>query len=185
MKVERSEGYCYFDYKSTDNDKKLDIGFYGNGDLYFSLIGNSSILEDNFIITKENCYIYECFDDLYDNIKNCDFGDESFNDDVKGRGAYKELFQDGVVVFESDDPLDYDMNFNVLKIFKEEDKYRLNFIFHNSKNRNHSIRIRNARSKYDPFNFVFMEFFNSLQEYDPEYHQMYIEEYVYKKKLRG
>ena len=61
MKVERSEGYCYFDYKLIDNDKKLDIGFYANGDLYFSLIENSSILEDNFIITKENCYIYECF----------------------------------------------------------------------------------------------------------------------------
>ena len=45
------------------------------------------------------------------------------------------------------------------------------------------IRFRNSGSTYTPFNNVFMGMFNQLQEYDPNYHQIHIEEYLYQKKL--
>ncbi|MBE6158009.1 MAG: hypothetical protein E7160_04370 [Firmicutes bacterium] len=175
MKVERSEGYCYFDYKLTDHNNK-----------------DNYIKYDSFLITKENYYIYEYFNQLYSDIENCNvYNDEYLDGKICDSYQHSNIFQDGIVVFESDDPNDDEkfdeVNFNVLKISKEEDKYKLEFIFNNSKDKfmNHSIRIRNSGSKYHPFNIVFMNFFRSLQEYDPEYHQMYIEEYVYKKKLRG
>ena len=45
------------------------------------------------------------------------------------------------------------------------------------------VRFRNSGSSYDPFNIPFMKFFNKLQEYDPEYHQIHIEEVILQKKL--
>ena len=46
-----------------------------------------------------------------------------------------------------------------------------------------SIRFRNSGSRYNPFNIIFMKMFNKLQEYNPEYHQIHIEELEYQKKL--
>ena len=48
---------------------------------------------------------------------------------------------------------------------------------------NISIRFRNSGSKYKPFNICFMRLFNNLQNYDPDYHQITIEEYNYKRKI--
>ena len=48
---------------------------------------------------------------------------------------------------------------------------------------NISIRFRNSGSRYDPFNIIFMRMFNKLQEYNPEYHQIHLEELSYQKKL--
>ena len=47
-----------------------------------------------------------------------------------------------------------------------------------------SIRFRNSGSTYDPYNMIFMRMFNKLQEYDPDYHQIHIEELTYRKTLK-
>ena len=46
----------------------------------------------------------------------------------------------------------------------------------------YSIRFRNSGSRYDPFNISFMLMYNTLKEYDTNYHQIHIEEYLYKVK---
>ena len=46
-----------------------------------------------------------------------------------------------------------------------------------------NIRFRNSGSTYDPFNIIFMRMFLKLQEYEPEYHQIHLEEIAYHKKL--
>lgn len=47
-----------------------------------------------------------------------------------------------------------------------------------------TIRFRNSGSTYDPLNIVFMKMYRQLQEYDPECHQIHIEEMEYGKKLK-
>ena len=46
------------------------------------------------------------------------------------------------------------------------------------------IRFRNSGSTYTPFNNVFMGMFNQLQEYEPDYHQIHIEEVLYRQKVK-
>jgi len=70
-------------------------------------------------------------------------------------------------------------------IYKENDKFRLEFILQNKKMSHYiDVRIRNSGSRYIPFNQVFMKLYNSLQEYDSDYHQIHIEEYMYQKTLK-
>jgi hypothetical protein len=47
-----------------------------------------------------------------------------------------------------------------------------------------TIRFRNSGSTYDPFNIVFMKMYQRLQEYNPDYHQIHIEETIYQKTLK-
>lgn len=47
-----------------------------------------------------------------------------------------------------------------------------------------TIRFRNSGSTYDPLNIVFMKMYRQLQEYNPDYHQIHIEEIEYRKKLK-
>ena len=67
-------------------------------------------------------------------------------------------------------------------IANNKDSFKLTFTFKEKWTR--SIRFRNSGSSYQPFNILFMDVFNKLQEYDPNYHQMHIEEYAYQKKLK-
>ena len=75
-----------------------------------------------------------------------------------------------------------------LKIVKEDAQYRLLFTRHNSEqieNRNClSIRISNSGSRYMPFNSCFMNFYNKLQNIDPNNYQQHIEEFIYKQKVK-
>ncbi len=47
-----------------------------------------------------------------------------------------------------------------------------------------TIRFRNSGSSYDPFNIVFMKMYQQLQQYDPEYHQVHVDEITYRKQLK-
>lgn len=47
-----------------------------------------------------------------------------------------------------------------------------------------TIRFRNSGSTYDPLNIVFMKMYRQLQEYNPDYHQIHVEEIEYKKTLK-
>jgi len=74
-----------------------------------------------------------------------------------------------------------------LTIKKEEETFKV--LFEKSKKAwdgifiTYSIRFRNSGSRYNPFNINFMQMYNELKEYDPNYHQIHIEEYLYKQKV--
>ena len=74
----------------------------------------------------------------------------------------------------------------MLEIKYQEDKYIITF--HQGKEDfgfpTYAIRFRNSGSRYEPYNLAFMNMYNSLSEYDPNYHQIHIEEYLYNKKLQ-
>ena len=46
------------------------------------------------------------------------------------------------------------------------------------------IRFRNSGSTYTPFNNVFMRMYNQFLEYEPDFHQIHIEEILYKEKVK-
>ena len=46
-----------------------------------------------------------------------------------------------------------------------------------------TIRFRNSGSTYDPLNIVFMKMYQQLQQYNPDYHQVHLEEIEYQKRL--
>jgi hypothetical protein len=207
-KKKREQGYCFI---ISTNDGKFEISFEGNLDLYWSNIYSGNLLEapnsKSFTITKENYYLYSLFDELYENIKNCNvftlneidisfcedyeeieakrLKEESLNNDLKESEKYNpdRLFCDGIIEWHCDD-FSYEES-SIVKIKKEEDTYIV--IFEKSKEVNmyltYSVRFRNSGSRYAPFNSVFMRMYNKLIDYDPEYHQTHIEEYLYQKKL--
>ena len=56
--------------------------------------------------------------------------------------------------------------------YKEENKYRLEFILNSKEMSYHiDIRFRNSGSRYQPFNRVFMDLYMALQEYDSRIEQ--------------
>ena len=103
--------------------------------------------------------------------------------------SYRKLFHDNQIEWHSDDD-EYEKSDRVI-IRKEEDKFVLEFIRPEINLRDNiyrtarsvSIRFRNSGSQYDPYNMIFMRMFNKLQEYDPDYHQIHIEEIEHHKKL--
>lgn len=224
MEIKRSYDNCnnIYNYEFTKDNDRLVISFEGNLDLYFTIY--SQDINDNkspdFVITKENSFIYNLFDKLYGDIKNINLFDGKIQipayidteeekeeylrerqkeiDDEKNRyrlhnaSNYNELFDDNnkTITWYSDET--NSKVSNILRIKKEEDKFILNFYTQphiegydrdfNSKY-SISIRFRNSGSKYKPFNICFMRLFNNLQNYDPDYHQITIEEYNYKRKI--
>ena len=74
-----------------------------------------------------------------------------------------------------------------LVIEKENEKFKITFI--KSKKdyeglfRTYAVRFRNSGSRYKPFNASFMYMYNSLKEYNPEYQQIHMEEYLYNQKV--
>ena len=85
------------------------------------------------------------------------------------------------VEWHSDDlPYDVASNFVIEKL---DDCYRVTF--NKSKNNNfptYSVRISNSGSRYEHFNVVFMRMYQKLCEYNPDCHQIHMEEYLYNKR---
>ena len=179
-------------------DKMFSISFEGNLDLYFMF---NSVEDNTFEITKDNYYIYECFLNLYNDIKNNNVYEldeitmnflqtpeeieeekkiiKELNEHAKRTGHYDELFNNDIITWKSDDR-DWSEAGSV-SIKKEEDKFLITF-----SDTMTSIRFRNSRSYYDPYNIIFMKFFNNLMEYDENDRQIHMEEYLYEenKKVR-
>lgn len=166
-------------------------------------------IEDEFLITKENIILYNLFDNLYKDFKEakvykiddfalqfCKTKEEiqskyaeynEWNNKLKASCMYKKLFyNENSITWISDDSISFDENkSNTLKIIKEENKYKLKFTYYENEFPHvRSIRIRNSGSRYNPFNIVMMKFFNELQKYDPNYHQIHIEEYLYNRDIK-
>lgn len=188
-----TNNYKTFYLKRDNEEKKLTISFEGNLDLYFSLSNFNN--EPYFIIDKSNYIIYELFDNLYNDVKNCNiYNDSEIYKDYKNRYEYKELFKNNIITWKCDDyPIEIAPSFNIIK---EKDKYIIKFnpIIKNEefsnmfmfqlKNRI-SIRIRNCGSRYHPFNLIFMKLYNSLSKLDEiDLEQIHIEEYLLEKRKK-
>lgn len=198
-KTKDVEGYDRF--KITTENGSFDIMFGGNLDLYWYYWPEENYkdwpLAKTFTISKENYFIYQKLDELYKNIKEqkpYQSKDENssivfdssklINDSPKSQYSYKNLFQNDIIKWYSDDaPLE---EASMLEIKYQEDKYIITF--HQGKEDfgfpTYAIRFRNSGSRYEPYNFAFMNMYNSLSEYNPNYHQIHIEEYLYNKKLQ-
>ena len=198
-KTKDVEGYDRF--KITTENGSFDIMFGGNLDLYWYYWPEENYkdwpLAKTFTISKENYFIYQKLDELYKNIKEqkpYQSKDENvstvfdssklINESPSAQYSYKNLFQNGIIKWYSDDaPLE---EASMLEIKSQEDKYIITF--HQGKEDfgfpTYVIRFRNSGSRYEPYNFAFMNMYNSLSEYDPNYHQIHIEEYLYNKKLQ-
>ena len=194
----------FYNYYLIDDNKKLGIIYCDNGDLYFTSFDRNQ--ETDFFITKENMIIYNLFDALYKSFKNgdvfqvsdydlsqCSDNNEKrrlytqifeANKNLKNSELYKKVFNNEKIIWISDDSISFDYkNADSMTISNEGEYYKLKFTYYEDLYPHlRSIRIRNARSRYKPFNALMMDFFNNLQRYDPDYHQMHIEEYLYRQE---
>lgn len=192
----------YDRFKIITNDGSFDIIFGGNLDLYWSYWPKKNIsdwhLSKSFTITKENYFLYQKVDELYIRIKErrpyqkvekddyetfLEELDLSNLNESKGTDyVYEKLFQDDIIKWYSDDaPLEEASRIEIKKL---EQTYTITF--YQGKEEydfpTYTVRFRNSGSRYHPYNFTFMNMYNSLSEYDPNYHQIHIEEYLYNKK---
>lgn len=192
-----------YNYEIKQGNNVLSLSYEGNLDFYMSAIDRTNYRSEKicFTIDKSNYQIYSLFDELFSDIENCyvfSTDEEEFisyeeedmiehierrkemNEELKSSSAYKRLLKRNLITWISDDR-DHDYP-DYVRIFKGEDAYFITFIRKSEELQfGTSIRFRNSGSSYDPFNFVFMRFFKNLQEYDPDYHQMHIEEYNVKR----
>ena len=156
--------YGYSDFHIEKDNQRLEIVFGGNGDLYW-ILDNSQIdpdtyeeyrkelespYQDKFIITKENYFIYQLFDELIQDIEDSRiylptinelelefdfFGEEKketseerckrLNEEHKKYFRYKLLFQDGIICWHSDEHIFEDAD--RVKIYRLNDEIILEF----------------------------------------------------------
>ena len=197
-KKKDTNGYDRF--KIITDDGIFGIMFGGNLDLYWYYWPKENIIDwplfKTFTITKENYFLYQKVNELYENIKEqkpyqkieplllVEQDLKNSNELKKRDYAYEKLFQDGIIKWYSDDaPLE---EASRLEINRLEESYTITF-YQGKEEYNFptfSVRFRNSGSRYNPYNFAFMNMYNNLGEYDPNYHQIHIEEYLYSKKLQ-
>lgn len=194
----------------NDGDKRFQLLFGGDGDLYWTMIDLSQETNDvvRFFVTKENYMLYALIEDLYDRVKSCHVFDvedvelefcdsaedveklykrkKKSNEDLKISGAYRKLFdqETGIISWHDDESIFEEGN--VVNIIPGDEEFVLEFVpgVHCDAYDAIGVRFRNSGSTYTPFNNVFMRMFNSLQGYDPDYHQIHIEEYLYAQKVK-
>ena len=181
-----------FDRLSIKTDEGIFyISVEGTLDLYWTYIPNKSILETpnsyTFTITKENYLIYEEFLKLYNNIRekkpyyNISYETKIKDEKVDDNG----LFIDNTIKWHSDEFI-YEYA-SILTIEKLQDTFNVTFEKSKEHNENfymtYAIRIRNSGSRYYPYNIPFMNMYHNLKQYEPDCHQIHIEEYIYKNKI--
>lgn len=202
-KIKYEKGYIF---RITTDEGVFSISFCGNLDLYFNYECDNCILDEpkvkKFKITKENYFLYSIFKKLYEDIKNCnvyfdennnldeddleihDFVASDLNDRVREseKDNPKRLFHDDMVDFHSDDYTYEDTSRLIIRDLDEE--IELTFV----KGRTDvlpetfAVRICNSGSRHQPFNVLFMHLYHQLIEYEPNFHQIHIEEILYEMK---
>ena len=198
------------DITICSGDKKFQLFFGGDLDLYWSCIDLSQDTNDvvRFNITKENYFLYSLVEELYERIKNCRVFDveecelefcetseevdelykrkQDSNERLKGFSNYEKLFDNstGIISWHDDESIFEEGN--VVNIIPGDEEFVLEFVPGVKCDAYDmiGIRFRNSGSTYTPFNSVFMRMFNQLQEYDPNYHQVHIEEILYNQKVK-
>jgi len=173
-------------YVKTD-DGDFSIAFAGNLDLYWTYHPNKPFLEvpneNTITITKENYYLYICFKDLFESIKNDTPNGNSLLECDKSNKVPKYnsskkigLLKEDIICWHSDDFV-YDEASSV-SIRKIDDEFKVTFKKSSNKEyfQTFSVRFRNSGSRYDPFNIAFMNMYNKLREYD---YQVCLDEILY------
>lgn len=168
--------------KLTQNGNTFNILFGGNLDLYFQPVMNRTELFTSdehleFKISKEDGFLYEAFMHLYEKIINYipleEMDSKREREYQKLKDSYRPfpLVHDKVISWHSDEE-DVDTS-SILNISKTEDnQIKLEFIKNKPEDDlylTYAIRFRNSGSTYDPFNFRFMELYNSLCNYYENY----------------
>ena len=176
-------------YIKTD-DGAFSISYGGNLDLYWIYHSNKSFLEtpneNTITITKENYYLYTCFTELFEAIKNdTPNSNSSWEYDKDNKvPEYNSSKKIGLLINNSicwhSDDFAYDEASSVT-IQKEEDEFKVTFKKSSNKEyfQTFSVRFRNSGSRYSPFNATFMHMYNKLKEYD---YQVHFEEILYQQK---
>ena len=169
--------------KLTQNGNTFNILFGSNLDLYFQPVMNRMELFTSdehleFKISKEDGFLYEAFMHLYEKIINYipleEMDSKREREYQKLKDSYRPfpLVHDKVISWHSDEE-DVDTS-SILNISKTEDnQIKLEFIKNKPEDDlylTYAIRFRNSGSTYDPFNFRFMELYNSLCNYYENYH---------------
>ena len=197
IKVNRTfdDSMNIYQYELEQNGNRLSIRYMGNLDLYFTYYKKNS---SSIIIDKSNMSIYNLFNELYEDVKNCnvfdkdslvDYEEEDFEnlleENKKLNKATKyiqeKLFINYRIKWISDDSNE-DTDYNAFILKKKDGKIELSFVLNEHMNK--SIRFSNSGSRHDPYNLVFMRMFNKLQKYDPECHQITIDEYNFRKPYK-
>lgn len=190
-KKKYEKGYV-FNFKLAEGT--FSIIFAGNLDLYWDC-KSKKILDEahekEFLITKENYFLYSLFERLYECIKDYNFEDVFIHEDElflnefqnslinNDKNNEERLFKDGIVDYHSDDyPYEESSSFQIKKL---EESYKLTFKrgIANGDFITYAVRISNSGSRYQYFNTLFMHMYHKLIDYEPEYHQIHIEEYLY------
>lgn len=179
LKIETSEWYFGKKIKISNDSDAFEILFGGNGDLYFVPVMNRMKLYESkepiyFNVSKDDGFLYDSFETLYNNILAYDPVDcyaDSFEEKEyqKKKDSFRKypLVQDNIISWHSDE--ECQDTSSILNIYKlEDDIFKLEFIKNKPQNElymTYSIRFRNSGSTYDPFNFRFMELYNNLCNY--------------------
>lgn len=175
------------------NEGEFRISFEDNFDLYWTYIPEKSILDSEttheFTITKENYYIYNVFDKLFNSVKDNKLYSNYLYDNNFKHGRFEcfnknnsyNLFNNGMIEWHSDD-FEYDIASCVSIVKFDDESFKIIFK-RNNIFKTYAIRFSNSGSRYEPFNILFMNMYNELKNYNHEYHQIHIEEYMYKQKV--
>ena len=179
--------------KLTQNGNTFNILFGSNLDLYFQPVMNRMELFTSdehleFKISKEDGFLYEAFMHLYEKIINYipleEMDSKREREYQKLKDSYRPfpLVHDNVISWHSDEE-DVDTS-SILNISKTEDnQIKLEFIKNKPEDDlylTYAIRFRNSGSTYDPFNFRFMELYNSLCNYYENYQSNHKEKQLQK-----
>lgn len=175
----------YDNFRIRTDDESFDIIFGGNLDLYWAYWPKQNVknwpVSKTFTITKENYFLYQKLDELYIRIKEKrPYPKIEIEEDY----TFEKLFQNGVIEWYSDDaPME---EASKVEIKKLEESYAITF-YQGKLDYGfptYTVRFRNSGSRYNPYNLAFMNMYYGLGEYNPDYHQIHIEEYLYYKKLQ-
>lgn len=186
MEITRQEseaGENLFDYTITDEGKQLHIQMNKEGNLYWLMDDPEPADYASFTITKENEYLYSLFYRLYLQVMKYQ---KPTKKPVQTTIAGYMLTGDGSITWHSDCD-NYD-ECDTLKMSQVDEEFVLEFV-HQTKDfplyykpGMFDICFAGKNSRYQPYNRFFINMFEKLQDYDPNYHQVHLEELAYKKK---
>lgn len=158
-------------YNETKCVVKTDQGdFYiksdNNLDLYWGCDASVINNRKSYIVDKENCEIYLCFDNLFNSMKNSDSCDSFFS----------PLKDNKIKCYSDDDSIDMASFFEIEKF---NDFYKITF--NRCKNSKiylvptYSVRL-DENGRYNGFKSFFLKLYDDLSNYDSSCHQMDFDE---------
>ncbi len=161
------------------NITKENMFIYSLFDELFSDLKQADI----YCLTGKDLLAYEDEEEAYAMQKEmCEM-----NQEVKESAWYHKLFHDDTITLISTESSPYEEYLNqdrkgnrhILKITRQEDCFNIRMTSNTMDNTpRREIIIDKCSEMHAPVNVLLMRFYEKLLEYDPSYHQIYIEEYL-------